>query len=124
MLLLDSDVLIDYLRAQRSAVTFFETLEEKAAVSVVSVAELYSGVRNTEEERAVDALLSTMTAFEIDRAVAKQAGLLRQRYARSHALEMPDALIAATAALHGARLVTLNRKHYPMLADLLVPYRK
>jgi predicted nucleic acid-binding protein len=36
---------------------------------------------------------------------------------------MPDALIAATARIHGARLVTRNTRHFPMLDDLLVPYQ-
>jgi predicted nucleic acid-binding protein len=34
-----------------------------------------------------------------------------------------DALIAATAKLHGVRLVTRNVRHFPMLDDVLVPYR-
>jgi predicted nucleic acid-binding protein len=36
---------------------------------------------------------------------------------------MPDALIAATARIHRARLVTRNTWHFPMLDDLLVPYQ-
>ncbi|MGH6898345.1 MAG: hypothetical protein ACREJ5_17635 [Geminicoccaceae bacterium] len=35
---------------------------------------------------------------------------------------MIDALIAATAQVHGVRLITRNARHFPMLADLLVPY--
>jgi len=35
---------------------------------------------------------------------------------------IPDALIAATAELHGARVVTRNARHFPMLDDLVVPY--
>jgi predicted nucleic acid-binding protein len=33
-------------------------------------------------------------------------------------------LIAATALAHGATLVTLNAKHFPMLPSVLVPYQK
>ena len=36
------------------------------------------------------------------------------RYAKSHSVEIADALIAAAAATSGLRLWTLNRKHYPM----------
>jgi predicted nucleic acid-binding protein len=35
----------------------------------------------------------------------------------------PDALIAATAQLHDARLVARNARYFPMLDDLLVPYQ-
>ena len=34
--------------------------------------------------------------------------------ARSHGVQLGDALIAATAAVHDAELWTRNRKHYPM----------
>ena len=36
------------------------------------------------------------------------------RYARSHGVEIADALIAAAAVTAGLRLWTLNRRHYPM----------
>ena len=124
MLLLDTDVLIDYLRDRGEAVRYFEGLLAPTATSAVTVAELYAGVRNAEEEAAVESLLSTLHIFEIDAAIAKRAGLFRRKYLRSHQVEIPDALIAATSAVHEAQLVTLNRRHYPMLPRVLVPYRK
>jgi predicted nucleic acid-binding protein len=33
-----------------------------------------------------------------------------------------DGLIAATARLHDLRVATHNRKHFPMLDDVIVPY--
>ena len=45
-----------------------------------------------------------------------------RRYRGCHGLDLADALIAATALLHGLQLVTLNREHFPMLADLMMPY--
>jgi len=38
--------------------------------------------------------------------------------------EFIDTLIAATALRHKLDLATLNRKHYPMLDAVQVPYRK
>jgi hypothetical protein len=37
---------------------------------------------------------------------------------------LADALIDATATQHQVALSTLNRKHFPMLQDVIVPYRK
>jgi len=39
-------------------------------------------------------------------------------------LGLADALIAATADVKQATLVTLNKKHFPMLQDISVPYHK
>ncbi len=77
-----------------------------------------------EEEHAIELLVGVCTVFDVDREIARRAGALRRKYLGSHSVELPDALIAATSELRSARLVTLNRRHYPMLADVLVPYRK
>ena len=49
VLVLDTDVLIDYLRDQAVAVLFLECCAQPLALSVVSVAVLYVGVREEEE---------------------------------------------------------------------------
>jgi predicted nucleic acid-binding protein len=51
-------------------------------------------------------------------------GLWRRDFGPSHGVGLADAVIAATAAEKGATLVTTNRKHFPMLTSVLVPYRK
>ncbi len=93
-------------------------------MSVITFAELCAGVANHHEEHAIEMLASICTLFDIDHEIARRTGALRRHYLRSHAVQMADALIAATSRLRGARLVTLNRKHYPMLPDVLVPCRK
>ena len=45
-LLIDTDVLIDYLRDREQAVAYLESLPPPLSVSAVTVAELYSGVRS------------------------------------------------------------------------------
>lgn len=124
MILLDTDVIIDHLRGVRQAARFLEERTEPLAVSVVTIAELYAGVRGEREEAALETFLSAFHAFEIDRRIAQQAGRFRRQYFRSHGVELPDALIAATSVVHHTELATLNRRHYPMIGRLLVPYRK
>jgi predicted nucleic acid-binding protein len=48
-LLIDTDVLIDYLRDRAEAVSYLEGLTESLLVSVITVAELYAGVREGAE---------------------------------------------------------------------------
>ena len=123
MVLLDSDILIDYLRGLSAARNYFKSVDA-AAISIVSVTELVSGARNDEEEAAMNELFSTMHIVGVDEKIAREAGRLRRQFLRSHNVETADALIAVTSILHRLQLVTLNRRHYPMLADVLVPYRK
>ena len=121
--LIDTDVLIDYLKSVPQAITFLEGLPEPVFVSAVSVAELYGGVRDPERP-ALDSFVSTLEILPVDHEIAVRGGLFRRDYGRSHGVQLSDALIAATADAHGATLVTLNRKHFPMFGNVLVPYQK
>ena len=44
----------------------------------------------------------------------RQAGAYLARYARSHGIEIADALVAAAASGAGLALWTLDPEHYPM----------
>jgi predicted nucleic acid-binding protein len=121
-LVLDTCILIDYLRGHPAAAEFIETLDEAPVVSAVTVAELFAGVRDGDERLALDSLASACRIFPVDAATARDGGLLFRQYRRSHGTDLLDAIIAATALAEDLPLATLNRKHFPMLEKLVVPY--
>ena len=121
--LVDTDVLIDYLRGQRDAAAFLYSLGEPPMVSVITLAELWAGARPGEEARLRQAL-QVLRLAKVDATIAERAGRLRRQFGPSHGTSLPDALIAATAVELGLTLVTLNERHFPMVEKLLVPYRK
>lgn len=120
-LLIDTDVLIDYLRDYPEAVSYVEARQEHLFISVVTVAELYAGVREGEERTRLEHFLRAFEIVPLDLHLAIQGGLYRRDYNKSHNVGLADALIAATAAQRQVPLVTLNRKHFPMLQDVIVP---
>lgn len=113
--LLDTDVLIDYLRGHPQAVAFVSALPDIVYVSSITVAELHVGVREGPERVALADLLSTFRNLDISSEMAQQAGLLRRDYGRSHGVGLNDCLIAATALAHNLQVCTLNVKHFPSL---------
>ena len=121
--LLDSCIVIDYLREHPPAVRYIRTLATEPLLSAVTIAEVYVGVRNRAEASRVEMLVDLFVVLAVDAEIARRGGELRRRFARSHGTGLLDALIAATAQVHGARLVTRNARHFPMLEDLLVPYQ-
>jgi predicted nucleic acid-binding protein len=123
-LLIDTDVLIDYLRGQPEAVEYLEGCQEAMVVSVITVAELFAGVREGKERTALSAFLAAFETMPVDAGIAERGGLYRRDYGKSHNTGLADALIAATAEQVQVRLVTLNRKHFPMLSNVQVPYTK
>jgi len=124
LLLIDTDVLIDYLRGQPDAVTYLEGLVEPRLMSVITLAELYSGVREGDERVKLNQFVEAFQLVPLDPEIAQKGGLFRRDYLRSHNVGLADALIAATADREGATLVTLNQKHFPMLSCVFVPHQK
>jgi predicted nucleic acid-binding protein len=121
-LLIDSTVLVDYLRGNSSAFEFIRKLEFKPYISAITVAELYRGVREELKLQTLEKVLSGFEIVLIDDLIAEKGGLFCRQYIRSHGTELADALIAACANNVSAKLVTHNRKHFPMLTDVIVPY--
>lgn len=114
--LFDSDVIIDVLRGRAEVIEAVRSLEGTGTptyCSPVALAEIYAGVRPG-EETLTQAFFEARGEVVLDAKVGRTAGAYLARYARSHGLELGDALVAAAATASGLRLWTRNRKHYPM----------
>lgn len=122
--LVDTDDLIDFLRGRAESVSYLESLPEPPYVSAITIAELYAGVREGKERRLLDKLTDKLQVVAVSGEIAKQGGLLRRDYSKSHGVGVNDAIIAATADSENKPLITLNQKHFPMVENLAVPYRK
>jgi len=124
--LVDTDIWIDFLRGTPQAVTFVSKLPNEVAISSISVAELYAGVRDGAETQALSDLLDTLEVIDLNRDIAQAGGLIRREHGKAHGVGLNDALIAATALNRNACLYTLNLKHYPSMRknQVMQPYRK
>jgi predicted nucleic acid-binding protein len=124
--LLDTTVAIDHQRGFPPAVALLRRIleddnDELAASEVVRF-ELLAGVRDSERP-ALEQFFSALAWVPVDESVARTAGQLAQQHRRSHpGIEDSDYLIAATAIVFQADLLTTNIRHYPMLRGLQPPY--
>jgi predicted nucleic acid-binding protein len=89
--LVDTDILINFLRGRDAAKNFILSKIEDGPLlcSVITVAEIVTGMRSHEEARTM-ALLDSLELVDVSRQ------------------------IAATAYVSNAELATGNIKHYPM----------
>lgn len=114
--LVDTDILINFLRGRELAKEFLlAQLENGILCSVITAAEIYPGMKPHEQERTKE-LLDNLEAIPVTLAIAEKAGSYKGAI-KSHAPELDDCLIAATAHFHNATLATGNDRHYPM-ADI------
>ena len=115
-ILLDSDIIIWFLRGKEDIVSIIHNLiiKNKLYVSPISIAEVYAGVR-PKEEKLINAFFSLIETINIDNSTGKLAGKYLNKYSKSHNVEIADSLIAATVINYSLKLWTLNKKHYPMI---------
>jgi predicted nucleic acid-binding protein len=101
MLLIDTDILIEFLRKSDTAVAWLDALTARPVVSAITIAELYAGARSQREERGIVALRQQLTCLPIGEEIGERAGALMRHFHKSHGIDLPDAVIAATAEQHG-----------------------
>jgi predicted nucleic acid-binding protein len=115
--LVDTDVVIEVLRARDAAILAewrrLADSDEPVLYSPVTTAEIWHGARKSEEP-AILTLLATLICVPVDTEIGRGAGEYLRTFHASHGTELGDALIAATATVHECRLWTRSRKHYPM----------
>ena len=125
--LVDTDIIINYLKGGRNAQDFFMSIIDESALgffSVITEAELLSGSRNADDESAIYSILDCMEPIEVERNIAVTAGNLRQKYHARYRTELPDAIIAATAYEYDLVLTTANEKHFNMFKDIETKFIK
>ena len=116
MLLLDTDVVIWMLRNYKPLITKLSTIypSESRVLSTVTIAEIYQNILPTEFSDTEE-FINQHEIIVVSIEIAKTAGLYWNQYHRRlKNLGIIDCIIAATAKIHQAKLITLNAKHFPM----------
>lgn len=114
-ILIDTDIAIDYLRGNRYAKDLMFSLWDSNTgyLSILSVYELYAGMKDNEIE-ATDDFTSACIIEPVTLEIAKKGGELYRHYReKGLTLTSIDCLIMSTALLKGHKIATNNIKHYP-----------
>jgi predicted nucleic acid-binding protein len=122
--LLDTSVIIDALNQKRGRWKLLGSLVEAGdtlACSVVTLTEIYAGIRPN-ETALTEQFLDALEHYQLDSRLARDAGLLKNEWAKQgRTLGVVDVIIAATALTHHLALMTDNRKDFPMPQLVLYP---
>ncbi|RJQ41560.1 MAG: type II toxin-antitoxin system VapC family toxin [Nitrospiraceae bacterium] len=121
--LVDTDITIDYLRGIQYANAFMDSLWETntAYLSILSVYELYAGMRDDEKEDTEN-FINACNIETITLVIASKGGeLYRQNRTKGVTLTSIDCLVAATAIVNGHKIATRNVSHYPDKKLLKIP---
>ena len=120
-MIIDTDVLIWYLRGNRNA--------QKAVnayvpfkISVINYMELLRGLRDKNEYSILQKYLKSrqIEILQISESISSRAMFYVEDYCLSHSMELGDAIIAATALEYREVLLTANEKHYGFIPNIQI----
>lgn len=129
IILLDTSVLIDFLRKKNKAKSFlFSLLEQYTTfqLSVISKFEVQIGKADGQDEFWKN-IFAQMDILPLNEACTDCASVLhRQLKAENKLIGLPDLLIAATAITYNVPLATLNVKHFERIKalEIITPQRE
>jgi len=121
----DTTILVDCLRNYKEAVEAVKLVAKREVdgfISVITEAELYSGMdcRTSSGATAVASLISLFAKITLNNDIAQKAAEFR----RNFNVEIPDAIIAATAFSQDAKVWTKNIEDFKPVKEIEVeePY--
>lgn len=123
MVVIDTNILIDYIRRSNSTDSYLVKLHklkpsQEIAISIITIQELYVGQSSkiTEKEQFFLRVVNSLKVLSYDDRVAKFAGeIIRDTNPQ---VQFADAAIAATTILNKALLFTLNKKDFKGIKKL------
>jgi predicted nucleic acid-binding protein len=120
-MLIDSDVLIWYIRGNKNAQNSINN-NIPFKVSVINYMELMQGMKDKKELKSFQTYLKkwSVDIIQINEKISTRAMFLVEDYYLSHSLELGDAIIASTALENQEIVLTGNEKHYKFIPNIQI----
>lgn len=124
--LLDTSVIINYLRGKDKTVDLIDNIEGSFTSSFICLAELFEGVYRVNngkhvKETFMNFFASLTTIFGLNIEIAEAFGKIRKELkTEGKIIEDLDIFIAATCIVHDLTLVTYNKEHFSRVKDLKI----
>ncbi|MBR3305987.1 MAG: type II toxin-antitoxin system VapC family toxin [Lachnospiraceae bacterium] len=118
-MILDTDVLIWFLRGNHNAVKLVMDAMP-FSISIVTYMELVQGMRDKKELALMKKAFRAMdvNVIPLNEGISFRASDYVEKYALSNSMELADALIASSCVERKETLVTANDKHYRVIKEL------
>lgn len=119
-ILVDTSIIIDYLRQKNKNNTAQIKLEKSLIplyISIIVHTECYSGKDIWKDKNAMRALklfFADIIILPLEQEISEKAGEIRAKYGTN----LGDAVIASTAITHNLKLATLNTKDFVKIKKL------
>jgi predicted nucleic acid-binding protein len=123
LIILDTDVVIDFFTGISPEAEGVLKLisQEEAALTAISVFELYAGVEGKRRLDQIETFIRDLTILPLDVIEAALAGkIFTQLKSKGHLIGNHDILIAAFCLANGLPLYTKNVIHFSKIKDIQI----
>lgn len=120
-IVVDTDIIIDYLKKRPPGAAFLKKayLKYKIHVTSVTVYELLYGVQKSGKEKFIYRLLRYVTVVPFDDAAAKRAAAIHYALkSKGMDIGVKDSFIAGICDAHKMPLLTRNIEHFKRIPDI------
>jgi len=120
-LLIDTSIIIDFLRKKNKENTlFWKIINEYACyISTITEFELFCGAITDEKKLELEKIINSLQIINFDEnASLKSAEIFLSLRSKNKNIEFRDIFIAATAIVADLPLSTLNQKHFNRISEL------
>ena len=125
--ILDTTVLVDFIRNREDAVAFVKNLSEKHEICTtdINVFELYYGAylsKQTDKNvAAVKGIINTIIVFSTtEESMEISAKLLAELDKKGQKIEIKDVLVAGICLLNSCPIATQNKKHFERMGEKII----
>ena len=126
--IIDTDILIDFLRNRKESVEFVLELEKKKTIlssTAINAFELYYGAHKSKQSaqtlKATKNLLDRLVLFPLTPRSAQKAGhIYAELEAEGNPIGLRDTFIAALALTRRCSIATKNTVHFKKVKELKV----
>lgn len=125
MYLLDTDIIIEYLRGNKKVIDKLISLPSRKYTTTISLAELFYGIyQSSKKEKNTQKLMDFLTDVEIlniDYDNCKLFGKLKSELKKKGELiDNFDLFIACISVTNNLTLITNNDKHFKRISNLKI----
>ena len=121
MILCDTNVFIHAFNGNKTTIVQMEEIGlTKIGLSAITLMELYQGMGNKAELAQMKKKLRFYDIVQVDSHISKVAIELIERFKLSHSLQIPDAIIGATAIVYNIPLYTYNIKDFNFMPNISI----
>lgn len=121
MVLCDTNIFISAFNGRQSTIDQLDIIGlNDVLLSAVTVRELYQGMGDKRELARMKKKIKFYDVIQIDEYISTKAIDFVEKYKLSHGLQIPDAIIGATAVVYQIPLYTYNVRDFDFLPGIVL----